>query len=153
YINADTPGFLQDHVVNGSAVFPAAGYVELMLAAARETLAEPTWELERVEFHDALVLSDDDIVIVQTSVDEARHIVEIKSRIRNHDGEWTLRASGRLQSWSGAEPRPARWTPQIEPPPHFDGIRFYRELRSEGHEFGPAFQGVNTIWRERGEVL
>lgn len=153
YISADSPAFLRYHVVNGSVVFPAAGYVEMMLAAARETLPDPAWELETITFHDALVLSEQTIAFVQTSLDEARGIVEIKSRTRNEDVEWTLRASGRIRSWSGAEPRMKRWEPTIEPPAHFERARFYRELRAEGHEFGPAFQGVETIWRERGQVL
>ncbi len=90
---------------------------------------------------------------MQTSVDTGRGIVEIKSRMRNEDGDWVLRASGRLRAWSGAEPKLKPWTPEIEPPAHFERTRFYRELRAEGHEFGPAFQGVETIWRERGQVL
>ena len=100
----------QSLVVNGSAVFPAAGYVELMLAAARETLPDQAWELEEIAFHDALILSDDAIQFVQTSVDSGRGIVEIKSRMRNEDGDWVLRASGRLRAWSGAEPKLKPWT-------------------------------------------
>jgi amino acid adenylation domain-containing protein len=153
HISAEAPSYLVDHVVNGSAVFPAAGYVELMLAAARETLPDQAWELEEIAFHDALILSEDAIQFVQTSVDTGRGIVEIKSRMRNEDGDWVLRASGRLRAWSGAEPKLKPWTPEIEPPAHFERTRFYRELRAEGHEFGPAFQGVETIWRERGQVL
>lgn len=153
HISAEAPSFLVDHVVNGSAVFPAAGYVELMLAAARETLPEQAWELEEIAFHDALVLSEESIAFVQTSVDTSRGIVEVKSRTRNEDEDWILRASGRLRAWSGAEPKLKPWTPEIEPPAHFERTRFYRELRQEGHEFGPAFQGVETIWREHGQVL
>ena len=90
---------------------------------------------------------------MQTSVDTGRGIVEVKSRTRNEDEDWILRASGRLRAWSGAEPKLKPWTPEIEPPAHFERTRFYRELRQEGHEFGPAFQGVETIWREHGQVL
>ena len=153
HISAEAPSFLVDHVVNGSAVFPAAGYVELMLAAAHETLPEQAWELEEIAFHDALILSDESIAFVQTSVDTGRGIVEVKSRTRNEEEDWILRASGRLRAWSGAEPKLKPWTPEIEPPAHFERTRFYRELRQEGHEFGPAFQGVETIWREHGQVL
>lgn len=153
HISAEAPSFLADHVVNGSTVFPAAGYVELMLAAARETLPEQAWELEEIAFHDALILSEEAIQLVQTSVDTGRGFVEIKSRVRNEEDEWILRASGRLRAWSGAEPKLKPWIPEIEPPAHFERTRFYRQLRQDGHEFGPAFQGVETIWRERGQVL
>jgi amino acid adenylation domain-containing protein len=152
-VSTNTPSFLSDHIVNGSVVFPAAGYVELILAAARESLAEGPWELESVAFHDALVLAPDAIVFLQTSIDPQRGIVEIKSRQRNEDSGWDLRASGRIRHWSGAPPQLKHWQPVIEPPVHFDRGRFYRQLRLEGHEFKAAFQGVETIWREREKVL
>ena len=152
-VSTNTPSFLSDHIVNGSVVFPAAGYVELILAAARESLAEAPWELESIAFHDAMVLAPDVIVFLQTSIDPQRGIVEVRSRQRNEDTGWDLRASGRIRPWSGAQPKLKPWQPVIEPPAHFDRSRFYRQLRSEGHEFKAAFQGVETIWREREKVL
>ena len=152
-VTANTPSFLADHVVNGSVVFPAAGYVELILAAAHQSLAEVPVEIESVAFHDALVLARDVVVFLQTSIDPQRGTVEIRSRERNKDGGWDLRAVGRIRTWSGAEPQLKRWQPTIEPPVHFDRARFYRQLRLEGHEFKAAFQGVDTIWREREKVL
>ena len=153
HITAKSPRYLKDHRVDGTVVFPASGYVELCLAAARETLGEGVWEIEAISFHDALVLPGNDVVVIETSVDPGQGRVEILSRARNADGNWTRRASARVRAWSGHEPHLEAWRPQIEPPAHFEQARFYRELKNEGHDFGPAFQGVRALWREHGQAL
>ena len=73
--------------------------------------------------------------------------------MRGRNSAWDLRASARIRNWSGRNPKLKPWQPKVEPPVHFERDRFYRQLRQEGHDFGPAFQGVNTVWRERGQVL
>ena len=110
--------------------------------------------MESIAFHDALILGKDSIVFVQTSVDaSARHRRGEEPACATATPAGTCAPPGRIRAWSGPEPRVKPWQPQIEPPAHFDGSRFYRQLRAEGHEFGPAFQGVETIWREHGQVL
>ncbi|MGH6771548.1 MAG: amino acid adenylation domain-containing protein [Xanthobacteraceae bacterium] len=153
HFNADMPRFLGDHRVDGTTVFPAAGYVELCLAAARETLGPGPWEIESIAFHDALILTPNVFVVVETSVDPERGKVAVLSRTRGEDGDWTCRATARIRAWSGREPVLKAWHPKLEPPAHFEQPRFYRQLRQEGHEFGPAFQGVRLLWREHAQSL
>jgi amino acid adenylation domain-containing protein len=153
YLSGEMPRYLGDHGVDGAVVFPAAGYVELILAASEQILGAVPWELEDIIFHDALVLAPHSIVLLQTSVDPVRGAIEVRSRFRGRDGGWDLRASARVRAWSGPDPELKPWQPMLAPPVHFESARFYQQLRSEGHEFGPAFQGVDTIWRENGQVL
>ncbi|MBI3434538.1 MAG: amino acid adenylation domain-containing protein, partial [Proteobacteria bacterium] len=152
-ISAAMPRYLGDHRVEGAVVFPAAGYVELCLAAARESLGAMPWEIEQIVFHDALVLGAEGSAFIETSVDMTRGTIEIASRMRGQETAWTRRASARMRAWSGPQRPLAPWRPEIEPPAHFERARFYRQLKREGHDFGPAFQGVQTLWRERGEAL
>ena len=151
-IGARMPRFLDDHRIDGATVFPAAAYVEQMLATAREMLGEPPWELEGIVFHDALALPDDGLVQVETSLAAERDTIEIASRSKG-EATWTARASGRVRAWNGSDHRVARWQPATEPPSHVEHARFYQVLRQEGHDFGPSFRGVRTLWRERGEAL
>ncbi len=148
HVSSKMPRFLGDHSVGGTVVFPAAGYVELILAAGHELLGELPWEIEDISFHDALVLAPQSSALLQTSVDMGRGVVEVTSRFRGRDGGWDRRASARIRTWSGPEPKLKPWLPKIEPPVHFERARFYQQLRFEGHDFGPAFQGVDTIWRD-----
>jgi amino acid adenylation domain-containing protein len=153
HASATSPHFLADHRVDGSLVFPAAGYVEMALAAAREVFGDPAWEIDSINFHDALIFAEETITVLETIVDPARHIVEIRSRNRGDDASWILRASARLRAWTGDEPKLETWRPKIEPPSSFDNTRFYRQLKREGHDYGPAFRGVMRVWHEGGEAL
>ncbi len=149
-IDANAPRYLHDHQIEGAVVFPAAGYVELMLAAARETLGSGPHEIEAIAFHEALFLNAETPTLLETSVDEVRGIVRVLSRHRGADTTWILRATGRIRRWQAPDPPIERWTPKIEPPIQVGHARFYRDLADEGHTFGPAFQGVDSIWYAEG---
>ena len=58
-----------------------------------------------------------------------------------------------MRNWSGQPPPIDRWRPQIEPPERIEGLRFYHELAQAGYEYGPAFRGVQTIWRDERNIL
>lgn len=151
-IDSEYPAYLRDHVVDGTVVFPAAGYIETMLAAAREVAGEVAFELEDVVFHEALTLSSDTVVVFDTSVESARNAVRIRTRMRDSQ-TWTDRASARIRS-IGSPPAPLpEWQPVVEPPDYILSNRFYRVLNQEGHQFGKAFRGIKGLWRERGEAL
>ena len=152
-IDANSPRYLRDHRIDGAVLFPAAGYVELMLAAARQVLGEGRLEVEAISFHEALFLTAETPTLIETSLDQARGMVRVRSRQRGAGTDWILRATGRVRSWQVPEFAIEPWTLKIEPPPQVGRTRFYRDLAKEGHTFGPAFQGVDTIWCAEGCAL
>ena len=125
----------------------------MMLAAARETLGGGPCEVEEIAFYEALFLHAESSVLIETSFDEARGSVRVRSRERGMDPHWTLRATGRVRSWPMCEPAIEHWKPRIEPPVQVGRARFYRDLSQEGHTFGPVFQGVETLWYAQGWSL
>jgi amino acid adenylation domain-containing protein len=149
-IDANSPHYLQDHRMEGAVVFPAAGYIEMICAAARETLGEGPYEIETLSFHEALLLNPEVPTVLETSVDRVRGIVKVLSRHRGADTTWVLRASGRIRRWPAPAPAIEPWMPAIEPPIRVGQARFYRDLAEEGHIYGPAFQGVESIWYAEG---
>jgi amino acid adenylation domain-containing protein len=152
-IDAKNPRYLYDHRIDGTVVFPAAGYIELMLAATREAFGSGPYELESVTFHEALFLGAEISILLETSLDEARGVVSIRSRERGDGTDWLVRATGRVRSWTIPEIPVPQWSPKVEPPPQVGRARFYRDLAREGHTFGPAFQGVETLWYADGCAL
>jgi amino acid adenylation domain-containing protein len=152
-IDANAPRYLQDHRIDGAVVFPAAGYVELMFAAAYDALGEGRVEIEAISFHEALFLSAETPTLIETSFDQARGIVRIHSRQRGAGPNWVLRATGRVRRWDVPEFPIKPWTPKIEPPTQVGHARFYRDLAEEGHAYGSAFQGVDSIWYAEGCAL
>jgi amino acid adenylation domain-containing protein len=152
-VDANYPRYLNDHRIEGAIVFPAAGYIELMLAAAHQTLGDRPHELERICFHEALFLTSETATLLQTSVDEARGIVRVHTRQRGSDAAWKLRASSLVRAWTGPEPVLEKWLPDMEPPKEVGHARFYRDLAEEGHTFGPAFQGVESVFYAEGYAV
>ena len=147
-----TPRYLSDHRIGGGIVFPAAGYVELMLAAARELLGEHPWEIESITFDEALTLEPQNSIIIETSADD-RGFIRVLSCARGGKGAWTQRASGLARRWLGTVPSRPRWPDPNASAVCVDSATFYEHLTREGHQYGPGFQGIRRLSRDSNNVL
>ena len=147
-------GFLDDHRVAGTAITPAAAFVEIALAAAGATTgpstAAPTVPVavEDVVIHAAMALPDDGVSLVQTIVDG--DAIEVHG---SRDGEaWTLHAAARAATAAA----PARLdlaavlarTSEV-----LDAAAHHELLRARGLEFGPSLRGVAAIHVGDGEAI
>lgn len=149
--------YLGDHGVGGATVFPAAGYVEMALAAARETFAGERFDVDDLELRAPLLLSDSSARTTRFSLD-ADGRFEISSRPRLSDDAWTVNAAGQIANASQSAHAPARDLKTLIGRPA-DIVRsetHYRHAGSIGLEYGPAFQRLSLIrvidWRAIGEL-
>jgi acyl transferase domain-containing protein/aryl carrier-like protein len=146
--------YLQDHKVQGHTVFPAAGYVEMALAAAREVFATGTYIVEDVDFQRALFIPESGVPpVIQTTFYKGDSSFAISSRIAN--GEWTVHAVGRIRA-ENSSMQPVRedidslrQSLQHE----VEGKFCYSVFNEWGLQFGPSFQGIDRLWRRDGESL
>jgi len=136
--------YLADHVVGGSVLFPAAGYVEVLLAAAAEIIGEGTIELEEMNFFEAMVLEKERIELLRTRYESGRRRLLIHSRTRDGDGNWVLRASAKLGLTQPVSPPPEKMSGDAEK--GLSGADFQRKQGGLGFEYGPAFQSIRRIW-------
>jgi acyl transferase domain-containing protein/D-arabinose 1-dehydrogenase-like Zn-dependent alcohol dehydrogenase/acyl carrier protein len=167
-LSSQSPTWVADHVVMGAVVVPGVAFLELALHVAEQLGCDV---VEELVMEAPLVLSDGDGAQLQVSVempDEAgRRSLRIYARREGastgaaSDGGWTRHASGVL---ADAEVGPA--DQQVAqraqalvggawPPEGAVAVRagdFYEEMRAIGFDYGPAFLGVQTVWR-RGEEL
>ena len=144
-LSLESQPFLVDHAIDGSVVFPAAGYVEMMFAAGREVFGEGSIELENVEILEAMVLQNDRNELVQTSFDPSRNRISVMSRPRGSNLEWTLRARAivrLLPERQSHATRPVK-APRRKP---MAGAKFYKKIAARGYQYGPMFQGTRRIW-------
>jgi myxalamid-type polyketide synthase MxaC len=164
-LSAETPAYLSDHRIYGLPVFPAAGHVELALAAVRAVAGERPCELENVRIERAMILPEDGLRRVQVLLapqdagdGELRFSFEIHSQPVHGDGDqaasWLLHTRG--QARCAGEGR------SLSPPPHtsasavFAGIaaedqvdpaEYYRILADRGLRYTGAFQALTALWR------
>ena len=160
-ISVGSPGYLEHHRIFQAAIFPAAAYLEMALAAGADVFKSDRLVLEDVVFRQALILPEQEERIVQlvltpdTSGQCSFQIFSLGVNEETPESSSTLHASGRIRV-EDRIPEPARvdlsaLRAQITEEVSVE--RFYRELRERGFDFGPSFQAVDKLWRNDGQAL
>jgi acyl transferase domain-containing protein len=143
--------YLEDHCVQGTAIFPATAYIEMITAAAYETYGDVPIEISEIEYRKPLFLNHGDTVRLQLSFSPADGSVRVHAR-SDSSKSWTLCAKGRVKT---AEP-----VGGTAPPKDFEawsegrvsGDEFYTAFNQRGNLWGPSFQGMRRAWLARDEA-
>ncbi|MDL2082290.1 polyketide synthase dehydratase domain-containing protein, partial [Streptomyces sp. GXMU-J15] len=149
-------GWLRDHVVAGSVVFPGTGFLELALRAGESAGCD---RVEDLTLAAPLVLAERGGVRVQVRVGAAdasgRRPLEIHSRAEEAlDADpWTLHATGTLAAAADRRPQAdfAVWPPQGATAEPVEDV--YERFAGLGLAYGPAFRGLRQAWRRGEEVF
>ncbi|WP_318842923.1 type I polyketide synthase [Myceligenerans pegani] len=139
-----------DHVVGGATLFPGTGFVELAARAAELTGGGHVDDLTLTA---PLVLSAHDATELQVVVtgDDERRRIEIFARTA--DRPWESHARGVLAAPADATPSFAGlvWPPTGATAVDLDGV--YDRLAERGYAYGPAFRGLQKLWRSGDELF
>ncbi|ARZ72145.1 polyketide synthase [Streptomyces albireticuli] len=147
-LSLQTHPWLTDHAIGENVLFPATGFLELALRAGDQVGCD---RVEEFVLLTPLVLPEEGAALVQVLVgapDEAgARTVSVHSRHDGApDGQWTQHANGTLAHGErvGAFGSEA-WPPR-------DAVVVDLEDFYEGTGYGPAFQGLRSVWRLEDEV-
>ncbi|MFJ9588235.1 SDR family NAD(P)-dependent oxidoreductase [Streptomyces acidicola] len=146
--------WLGDHRVDGAVVMPAAGYVEMALAAGRRALHSPV-EVRHLEITRPLPLPwpDPGDTRVQTSVQPDSGALAISTSERRGE-ECHPVARAQVRTLLGRPPARVDLDAARRRCPHpVDGTAHYEECRRAGLTYGPAFQLLGNLHVGDGEVL
>jgi acyl transferase domain-containing protein/NADPH:quinone reductase-like Zn-dependent oxidoreductase/acyl carrier protein len=158
-VSSDSPAFLHDHVIHGETTFPAAGCIEMMLAAAGTLSGEPSI-VDDFVIAQPLLLSGGARVLLQTVVTPdagGNRTIELFVRPASSgpSTRWTPLASARLVSAGAAAQAP--W-PSLEEAQRrcdsavpVDGL--YAAHESRGIGYGPAFRGLADVRAGQREAV
>ncbi|MCG8492602.1 MAG: SDR family NAD(P)-dependent oxidoreductase [Sneathiellales bacterium] len=154
-LGALSPEFLQDHVVNNTALFPAAGYLEIVLSAGRAFYQTTDLLVEELEIHIPLALEADALRTVTVTLDETDGRLTIRSRPYLSDSSLLVNATAKVQKRVGPDLNtPTNETSfEILQNSVFDSEAFYDHTRSLGLDYGPAFRTVQNFAIEDKKVL
>ncbi|MDL2267353.1 acyltransferase domain-containing protein [Desulfovibrio sp. OttesenSCG-928-G15] len=139
--------WIGDHVAGNGPIYPAAAFLESMLAAAAALPMEGRLELERVNLFRALPLSDDAPKSIRISVDKEDGGLVVESKTYMSAEPWSAYARARvvLQSDTPAGPGVT-----IASPESFgvlvDKEVLYKTASRFLLHYGPAFQSVSKAW-------
>lgn len=136
--------WLADHAVGSVCVFPAAAYVDVMLAAARELHGDEALELRDLDIIRPLIFDgqSSNETLLRTSPETG--ITEFMSRPRTGISDWTLNARGiigRSPIVSKAPTLQPRLTGEIVVPQ----ATVYEVAQRLGYDYGPAFRRVKHV--------
>ncbi|MEU9338939.1 amino acid adenylation domain-containing protein [Streptomyces sp. NPDC048290] len=150
--------YLDDHRIQGNALFPAAGYVEMATQAVRELTGGGEAVIADIELRKALFLAADpaqgaSAVQLSFSPEDAGFTV---AGVPGEEGrEPSVHARGVVRAGQRATGAPpldldavrARGVRRLT------GPECYAALAELGYHYGPAFQGIEEVWIGPGEAL
>ena len=157
-IRTSDPDFLLDHRIGGQILMPAAGYVEMVLAAGKAVAGQAFGFVEELVLHEPMVLREPDDTSVQlilTDDDTGGFRFEVLSLPPMEpagDGAWICHASGRLRPAGQADSQDVRVSVEAllgQFSDNLSGQEYYRRLAAMGLCFGPKFQGIERLWPGR----
>ncbi|WEH32211.1 amino acid adenylation domain-containing protein [Streptomyces sp. AM 4-1-1] len=153
-LDVETAPYLADHRIQGRALFPAAGYLEMAAQAVRAMTGGTDVALGDIELRKALFLPDDAPRSAQLSFSTQNAAFTIATGtgaadepavhacgvVRTGD----RRAAGAPLDFDAVAARGGR---------HLSAPDCYAELSALGYDYGPAFQGIEEVWTGEGEAL
>jgi acyl transferase domain-containing protein/NADPH:quinone reductase-like Zn-dependent oxidoreductase/acyl carrier protein len=138
--------WLKDHKIVGDIVFPAAGFIEIMLAAISDYCGQGPVELSSIHFREALSVKPNGTVSITTYFEPASGKIEIFARTRDSEDDWALRAEAygfqraiEIDAFRDEDLSARAVTAEL------DQSHFYTLAEHHGLNYGPAFQGVCKI--------
>lgn len=157
-LNTETLFFLEDHRVNNEVIFPAAGYIEMALQAAKETGLNTSHKLSDFAFKERMILQNENQKIVQTLITpdkENNYLLSIYSRSDKNEN-WVLHA---LASFTKEDSNNlSSVTNSVDDireqgNSNFSADEFYQKLKTRGIDYGKSFRTVKQVWNKVGEAL
>lgn len=152
-LGARSPAFLLDHKVAGTIVFPAAGFIEMALAASRSLQGEAGQVIENLEIHAPLVLEEKTLRTIRFEVNSEDGSFTIRSRPYLGEGGGITNVTGRIsRTMTSAENSVIEIKQEDLSGTNVTSEEFYPFAKSLGLDYGPAFQGLKSA-QAGNEVL
>jgi acyl transferase domain-containing protein len=156
-VGLDAPrlAFLRDHRVQGSIVFPAAGYVDAMCSAALAGSDSPSLMLVGVAFKQGLVVDHAAQPRLRTANDRDSGLITVGSL--HADGtKWETNATATVVAGASLDLAADEGAAAMEIAAARGGdgggtsralgkTAIYNELAARGLQYGPCFQGLESV--------
>ncbi|WP_258348931.1 non-ribosomal peptide synthetase/type I polyketide synthase [Saccharopolyspora gregorii] len=144
--------YLADHRIQGTVVFPAAGYVEMAAQAVRALTGDDRVLLRDLEFRRALFVADGEVGKVQLALsgEDARFTIATpggdERRAVHASGSAGIGGDGLgdAPDWSALRGADRR---------RLDRESCYAALDAAGYQYGPAFRAIEQVWLGDDEAL
>ncbi|QRN93953.1 SDR family NAD(P)-dependent oxidoreductase [Archangium violaceum] len=158
--------YLKDHRVQGSAILPAAAYLDWAVSAAHESIGPGPWVVEGMQLDEALVLPDEQSRMAELLLEPGEEGKSASFKVSsfvptpgvNGPEAWTTHVTGTVRALDASEAAVPPASVSLEEVQGrcremLLGDVFYFEMDKRGLQYGPAFRGLQEVWRRDGEAL
>ena len=164
-ISALSPAYLADHGVFKQAVFPAAAYVEMALAAGLDIDANKHWSVENINFKKALCLTEDASYLAQMILSPDVNDVDydfkifsldqaVDNRVDYQSNQWQLNSLGRLIKRSDVNDQTSDISKILTRCTNKRDVNeFYKLLEARHYHYGSHFQSIREMWSSDSEII
>jgi acyl transferase domain-containing protein/predicted O-methyltransferase YrrM len=144
--------WLEEHVLAGQVLFPAAGYIAMAGEAVQQLHPEGQgYSIRKVVFKAALILTEFNPVEMITALKPVRLNDLVTSdwyafTISAHDGTaWTTHCHGEVRPGFDFPPKARTGNIKRSLRRRVDAARWYQVLRNRGLEYGARFRGLKDV--------
>ncbi len=138
---------LAEHVVDGKAILPGSGFIEIAISAARQYFGTDRVEISNLEIVRPLELASDKIMELSTVLSRETGDLEIRSRERLSEDGWSVHAVARCQPLTISD-RPAPLSPvRAGALGTITAEMAYDTARKFGLDYGPRFRLLDRAVR------
>ena len=157
-IRTSPHSFLNDHQIYDTPVFPATGYLEMALTAAKQIFGNDACLLDQISIREPLVLSNDSQVLVQLAVSPVLDGVaefQMVSQEKTTSASWKTHVTGRIRlEKTETVSRPFALSDlQTRCAQELSTAEFYQALTDTGINYGASFRSLAQFWRGQHEAL
>ncbi len=146
--------YLKDHQIYDTILFPAAGYIEILLAAGKKILGTQSITIKNLIIQEPLSLSADKPKTIQVQVLEADnkdYTLSIHSQEK--EGNWICHGSALLSNSSLASADICDWEKiKLICNHEISTSDLYQKFAVHGAHYGPQFQTLKNVWVTNNEV-
>lgn len=147
-LNLRAYAYLKDHRLQSDVIFPAAGYIDTIIAMCREQFgAEKTIEIEDAVIHEALFIDPEEEILFSSLFDPERGKVKLYSRVRDANDDWVLRSEARVRVTDVKAPPARPFDPDRKGMTEIDTAYAYSvDETNSVINYGDAFQTIDQLW-------
>jgi len=155
-INLAAHPFIKDHRLASETLFPAAGYVDIVCAMARQIFGDKPFEAYDLKIHEAFFIQPDDEILLSTRYYPDRGLVQIFSGLRGDDrsGDFgTLRSEAFIRLTDVEKPKDMifdKGKTRLKPVALSDIYDVDRQ--DEFINYGDTFRTIREAWSSNSEA-
>ncbi len=152
-LTTDALRHLNLHLIDGQVIFPAAGYMEMALAASHEYFGQGAHAIRDLVFHGPLILSSEPRPVQLTLIPEGSENAAVQIFSLDEEGStWTLHAAGTVVKTRIQEEK--RSIDDLIKGLVAESIEeFGLRLAKYGFPAADELKGIDRLWQKDGEAL